>query len=407
MPGRSIRNRLLSIFEQALRAVGGRGCVASHLRSHPMDGPVELIAVGKAAASMALGARDVLGEQIQGALVITKYGHLEPGLEWAQCLESGHPWPDEMSLAAGRALLAFMGEAPPDARFLVLISGGASALVEALAGGLGLDELERANRWLLASGLDIDAMNRVRKSLSMIKGGRLAAHLHGRGARVLLISDVPGDDPATIGSGLLVPDVPGVMPDLPDWLGEMVTRAPAPPSSDDPMFETVEVHLVATLEHARKAAAAAAQRDGFRVRLHGDLVTGDALQAGRRLAAMTLGEPGVLHVWGGETTVCLPPEPGRGGRNQSLALAAAMEIAGREDVWFLSSATDGTDGPGEDAGALVDGGTVERGEIQGFSADESLRAADAGNFLEASGDLIVTGPTGTNVMDLMLGYQAA
>ncbi len=408
-------------MESSLKAVDGRACVARCLADSGREtGPWYLFAVGKAAPTMAAGARDALGEAIAGALVISKDGHCPPpgrsleavpGAAWP-CLEAGHPRPDARSLAAGERLLAFLDTLPAGAPVLSLISGGASALVEVLVPGVDLAELQRVNDWLLGSGLDIAAMNRVRSSLSRIKGGRLVEHLSGRRVVNLLISDVPGDRPEIIGSGLLVPPPaggaakarPGAA--LPVWLERLLTEAQtsnAPPPTA--AFARVQTRIVASNAEARAAAVTAARRMGLEARDHGEALRGDAAACGAALAeALCAGPPG-LHVWGGETTVRLPEAPGRGGRNQTMALAAARGLAGREDVWLLALGTDGTDGPTEDAGALVDGGTVGRGEAQALAADDCLARADAGTFLDAAGDLIHTGPTGTNVMDIVIGFK--
>lgn len=404
------RRFLLDLLSAALRAVEGRALVRRALATRPLDGPVWIGAIGKAAESMTLGACDALGPNLLGGLVISKPGHLEQSRLAALGIEArigGHPLPDAGSLSAGSRLLEAIEALPQQTRLLFLISGGASSLVEVPAAGMGLDELRRMNAWLLASGLAIDAVNRVRKAVSRIKGGGLLSLLADRPVRVLAICDVPGEDPGVIGSGLLVPEpdladaLAGL--DLPGWLAEWVVRGlaqrGAPPVPGPP------IELVATLETAKAAAAEAGRRMGVAVQLHDGLIAGDARLAGHRLAqALLAGAPG-LHIWGGETTVCLPDAPGRGGRNQHLALAAARVLAGQDDAWLLSAGTDGTDGPTGDAGALVDGGTLERGQDAGLDAGASLDRADAGTFLEASGDLIRTGPTGTNVMDLILGWR--
>lgn len=252
-------------------------------------------------------------------------------------------------------------------------------------------------------------MNAVRKRLSRLKGGRLAGLLAPRKTICLAVSDVPGDDPRAIGSGPLVADASGALPDLagaPVGLRAVLAQAPALPPPDDPCFRNVEFNIVATLADARRAAADAAVQHGYRVRVHAEFVSGDAVEAGTRLARQLLeSEPGVVQIWGGETTVQLPARPGRGGRNQSLSLAAALALRDKKNVWLLAAGTDGSDGPTEDAGALVDGETVARGVSHGLTPEKSLVAADVGTFLEASGDLIHTGPTGTNVMDLILGLK--
>jgi glycerate 2-kinase len=379
------------------------------LHARGISGPVSVVAVGKAAQSMADGAWDALGANIRGGLVISKPGHLVPerlGRFGLEGIVGGHPVPTEGSLEAGLRLLEVLDE-QREGTLLFLISGGASSLVEVPVPGLEFSELARINEWLLGSGLPIDAMNLVRKSLSRIKGGGLLTKLEGRRIRALAISDVPGDDPGIIGSGLLVPE-----PDLetrlaalglPDWLRRwtdagLTQRAGIPKRGPD-------IELVATLDIAKKAAANAAVAEGLRVHLHEEFLEGDAAERGRELARRLMDGPIGLHVWGGETTVRLPMSPGRGGRNQHLALAAAVELAGRDDCLLLSGGTDGTDGPTDDAGGLVDGGTRKRALLVGFDADTALAAADAGSVLAASGDLLHTGPTGTNVMDLVLGLK--
>ncbi|MGA7981286.1 MAG: DUF4147 domain-containing protein [Chromatiaceae bacterium] len=400
---------LQMIFDRALEAVDGRTAVHAALQRSGVSGPVVLIAVGKAAQAMTEGACDILGTQIRGGLVVSKAGHLLPSRLSAVGLDGvigGHPVPNLGSLEAGRRLLDTVAGAG-DASLLFLISGGASSLVEVPAGGLGLAELERLNGWLLGSGLPIDAMNRVRKAVSRIKGGGLLTFVQGRRLRALAISDVPADEPRVIGSGLLVPEPDLAVElqklDLPAWLRLWVEAGLAERSGIPQHGPTVE--LVATLAKAKGAAAAAGKEMGLVVRCHDAFVAGDAAERGRDLARLLLEGPAALHVWGGETTVRLPEHPGRGGRNTHLAMAAAQELAGREDCFLLSAGTDGTDGPTEDAGALVDGGTVQRAALDGFNPEEALRLADSGTLLEASGDLIQTGPTGTNVMDLILGLK--
>jgi hydroxypyruvate reductase len=338
--------------------------------------------------------------------VITKYGHGLESLPY-ELIESGHPYPDDRSLEAGRRLLGFIDSAPSQTDWLFLISGGASSLVEALPEGMTLETLRRANQWLLGSGLSIAQMNRVRKGLSLIKGGRLAHYLAGRTVQNLLISDVPGDDPATIGSGLLVaePDS-GVLPaGLPDWLLAALERMPEAPAADAPCFATITSRLLAGNHTALEAAARRAAELGLAVHRHEQALACPVEEAAGRVLSALASAPG-LHLFGGETTVVLPPEHGRGGRNQHLALLLAQAIAGTNDE-VLCAGTDGSDGETGDAGALVDGGTVERGDPEypgGIQA--ALWTFDAGRYLEASGDLIRTGPTGTNVMDLVLAWRA-
>ena len=400
---------LLKVYQAALEAVHGRRCVNKSLKGYPCHAPVYLIALGKAACAMAQGAHDALGAGIADALIVTKPGFAE-SLPWP-VLEAGHPLPDEHSLAAGQALLDFAARLPHAASVLVLLSGGASALVEVLPQGVTLGNLRALNEWLLASGLDIAACNRIRKCCSLIKGGRLAEWCAPHLVRCLAISDVPGDDPRIIGSGLLTADpeldLPADTSGFPEFVRDALRHNPPAPRAGDACFQNVQVEIIAGLGAAKSAAAGAARQLGYRVMLHPEFIGGNALDVGGRLAQTLLAAPvGEIQIWGGETTLVLPPHPGRGGRNQSLALRAAQLLAGKEHVWFLSMGTDGNDGPTLDAGALVDGGTIERGEMEGLNASQALARGDAGTFLEASGDLIQTGPTGTNVMDLMLGLRA-
>lgn len=379
------------------------------LHARGIAGPVIVFAVGKAAQSMAEGAWDALGANIHGGLVISKPGHLVPERLERFELEGvvgGHPVPTEGSLEAGRRLLEVLDE-QREGTLLFLISGGASSLVEVPVRGLEFSDLTRINEWLLGSGLPIDALNLVRKSVSRVKGGGLLTKLEGHRIRALALSDVPGDDPGIIGSGLLVPE-PDLETrlaalDLPDWLRRwtdvgLIQRAGLPERGPD-------IELVATLGIAKMAAADAAVSKGLPIHLHEEFLEGDAAECGRELARRLMDGPVGLHVWGGETTVRLPKNPGRGGRNQHLALSAAVDLSGRDDCLLLSGGTDGTDGPTDDAGGLVDGGTLQRAVLAGFDAGTALAAADAGSVLAASGDLLHTGPTGTNVMDLVFGLK--
>jgi len=383
--------------------VHGRKVVREGLEGFQCSGPVYLIAIGKAAAAMAQGASDALADTIADGLVITKYGHGAP-LPWP-VLEAGHPLPDANSLLAGDALLDCLDRVPTGATVLALLSGGASSLVEVPVPGVTLEQLVSLNRQLLAAGVSIDVCNRVRKAVSRVKGGRLAARIAPRRVLCLAISDVPGDRPGVIGSGLLAPDPlqPSAVPaEFSRWL-EHAEPAPLP---GDPVFSNLEYRIVATSAHAIAAAVRAARGYGYSSVGHAELLHGDAVQTGRSLAQQLRVAPvESVMVWGGETTVRLPARPGRGGRNQSLALAAATGLAGCDGCLLLAAGTDGTDGPTDDAGALVDGATVQRGHEQGFDAERCLAAADAGSFLAASGDLLATGPTGTNVMDLVVGLR--
>ena len=404
------RTDLRAIFESALQAVNGRRCTAAFLSVHPPARPVFLVATGKAAAAMASGAADILGARLSRALVVTKSGHLDSTLandSRFTCLEAAHPVPDHRSLAAGEALMRFLERAPHDTELLFLISGGTSSLVEVLPAGVTLATLQKVNHWLLGSGLPIGEINRIRQALSRIKGGRLASSLGGRDARVLMISDVPGDDPAIIGSGLLYPAAgsPVASTGLPPWLEALLARYGEARDAGSAGPGPVAHHVIARLEDALEAAAVHARGLGYPAAIIPARLDGDAVAAGRAIMVHLADKPAGIYLWGGESTVRLPAHPGRGGRCQSLALAAAREMRRHEPLVLLAAGTDGTDGPGGAAGAMVDPETVSRGTARGLDARHCLDAADAGSFLAASGDLLVTGPTGTNVTDLVVALK--
>jgi glycerate 2-kinase len=377
------RALLLTLLQAALDAVDGRRCVREALRGNTSSGaPVWVAAVGKAAPAMALGARDALGGRIARLLIITRTGHAPAqlhGLPGAEVIASAHPVPDQRSLAAGARLVQWVETLPPDAEPLFLISGGASSLVEVLREGLNLADLKAFTTRELAAGTAIDALNAQRVALSRIKGGRLTARLAGRSARAFYVSDVPGDDPALIGSGLLGPASEG--PDR-------VTRL-----------------VVASVEQALAGAAAAARALGLEVHTGGRRFDDDAVRLAARCAHELRLSASAVCMWGGESTVQLPPHAGRGGRNQHLALAAARLIAGQADLMLLAAGTDGTDGVTEDAGALVDAESCARVALAGMDVDRCLATADSAAALAASGDLVHTGPTGTNVGDVVIGLK--
>jgi hydroxypyruvate reductase len=271
-------------------------------------------------------------------------------------------------------LLEFAAATPRGSRVLLLVSGGASALLELPAPGVGLAELRALFDRSLDEGLDIESLNRERIARSRVKGGRLAGLFAGAAVEALMISDVPRDDPAVLASGLL--DTPG----LPR-------------------------QLVGSLDDALDAIVRTAAAQGFRAVRAPERLAGDAQSAARRIChELAVGEAD-LQVHGGETVVRLPRHPGRGGRCQHLAVAAASLIAGHADLLLLAAGTDGVDGASEDAGAIVDGGTVARAGDCGLDPDAALAAADSGTLLEATGDLVHTGPTGTNVGDVVLACR--
>ncbi len=391
---------LSGFFQVALDAVDGRFVVEQKLKRTPIDGNVAIVAIGKAAAAMMLGAQNILKEQIQSALVITKEGHGDKLLDWP-CIESGHPIPNEVSLNAGAKLLEFIENIPKDTKFLALISGGTSALVEVLPETMDLKKLQKVNEWLLSSGLAINDMNQIRQSVSLVKGGKALNYFSQDKLTQFLISDVKGDLPSIIGSGLFVVDTnKNGLPDvstLPEWLRHLMQ-----PKEEISSKVVTDSHIVASNEVACEAIVSKANEQGYSVKYHGQTLYGDVYERAVFLARELINAESGIHVWGGETTIVLPKEPGRGGRNQSLALAIACELENINGISVLVGATDGGDGPTEDAGAIIDGFTLQRG---GENARDYLSAADAGTYLAEAGDLLSTGPTGTNVMDIVIALK--
>jgi hydroxypyruvate reductase len=357
--------------------VDGRRRVRAALAGREGRGPVSAFSVGKAAAAMMLGAADAFGDRLERGLVVAPDGAIPPTLArrpGMSTLEAGHPRPDERSLVAGEALLRFAGTTPAGSRVLLLVSGGASALLEVPAPGAGLADLRELFDRSLREGLDIERLNRERIALSRVKGGRLAGLFPGAAVEALMISDVPRDDPAVLASGLL--DTPGL-----------------------------DRRLVGSLDDALDAVECAAKSRGLAAARGPDRLAGDAEAAARRIChELALGAAD-LQVHGGETVVQLPERPGRGGRCQHLAVAAARQIEGHGDYLLLAAGTDGRDGASEDAGALVDGETTARARESGLDPDAALAAGDTGTLLEATGDLVHTGPTGTNVGDIVLALR--
>ena len=370
------RALLLHLYRAALSAVDGRRRVRAALASDRDERPVSILAVGKAASAMAEGALDALGARVQRVLVVAPEDgihHELLALPQVRCVAGDHPVPGERSLAAGREAADFAAATPAGSRVLLLVSGGASSLLEVLAPGVTLEKLRRLNEWAHAEAVDITALNERRATLSLVKGGRLPGLFRQCAVEGLMISDVPGDDPAVVGSGLLA----GVD----------------------------KFALVGCLDDALEAALRAARARGIDAARATKRLGGEAAAAARDVCHEFAVGTRSLELWGGETVVRLPAQPGRGGRCQHFALSAARQIAGHPELVILAAGTDGRDGASEDAGAIVDGGTIARAREAGFDAAACLEAADSGSLLEASGDLVYTGPTGTNVGDLVMALR--
>lgn len=378
---------------------------------------VWILGAGKAARGMAAGAVELLAHRVSGGSIAVPDGlgrRLDPLDVW----EAGHPVPDARGLAAAAEALRLARAAREDDLVICLLSGGASALWSAPAGEVTLGDLQQTTSRLLAAGAPIQEINAVRRHLSRIAGGRLAAAAAPARVLTLAISDVVGGGPHDIGSGPTCPDptgyqeamrvvmdhgagVPAVLRHLQAGAAGDLGPAPSSPRREPPSF-----HVIGSVREALAAAAEEAVRLGYTATVVSDRLAGPATVAAAEIARTALearsvgGGPHAL-LWGGETTVIVRGG-GQGGRNQELALAAASAIAGVDDVVIASIATDGIDGPTRAAGAIVDGSTLERGRAAGIDPDHALLDNDSHTFLRATGDLVLTGPSGTNVNDLVI-----
>lgn len=398
------RELLVHLYETAIDAVDGRLLVQQWCHEHPSAGFTHCIAIGKAAAAMTRGALDSQ-HSISNALVITSTGTVPRDLKRnhrVTVIESSHPVPDQSSVDAGSALLNYLRGLPQQAAVLVLISGGASSLVEVPISNISVLQLQQINQYLLASGKDIHAMNAWRTCFSKIKGGGLLQYLQHRQCTQLIMSDVVGDDPGVIGSGLLV-QRDSYQTDGDEYLQSLL---PVPCLRDE-RYEPVDTHVVGTNLMARQAVVAEAEHQGLDHYLHEEYITGDAMEQGKRIGHYLHDAPAGVHAWGGETTVRLPVKPGLGGRNQSMALALAAVIEDEDDIFVLVAGTDGIDGNTPCAGAMVSGDSMRQIHRMGLDAEAELGKANAGMVLMATGELFKPGPSNTNVMDVVIAYKRA
>jgi hydroxypyruvate reductase len=396
------RELLVHLYETAIDAVDGRRLVQQWCRENPSASFTHCIAIGKAASAMLQGALDSR-HTINSALLITTRESVTRELKRnnkVNIVESAHPVPDQHSLDAGDALLKYLRELPQQSSLLVLVSGGASSMAEVPVEGLSLSQLQKINRYLLASGKDIHSMNAWRKRFSKIKGGGLLHYVEHLHCTQLIISDVQDNDPAVIGSGLLVPSEDESHDDddwlqslLPDGMQRLVTGRP------------VTTHVVGTNEMATHAVVDEAEHHGLDHYLHEQFISGDAIEQGRAIGEYLCNAPAGVHVWGGETTVELPDNPGLGGRNQSMALSLAATIEGVDELSVLVAGTDGIDGNTPCAGAVVSGNSMRQIRQMGFDAGVELGKANAGMVLMAIDELFKPGPTNTNVMDIVIACK--
>ena len=375
------------------------------------------IAVGKGAAAMMQVAQARAKGRALDGLVVTRHGHLSPGgAAWpnVEVIEAGHPYPDEHSVRAAHRALDLARSLEAGDRLLLLLSGGGSALMAAPAAGLTLGDKQAVTRALLQSGATIEEINRVRKHLSLVKGGRLAVAAGHAAVTTWIISDVPGDDPSFVSSGPTVADLSSL-----GEAREIVARygIALPPAVavalDDPANETpapdslglagAETRVIARARDALRAAGAEAAARGYQVTDLGDQLQAEARHLGASHAALTrrLASQGGRRaiISGGETTVTVVNKAGRGGRNMEYCLGLAIALAGQPGVWALACDTDGIDGTEDAAGAIVTPTTLARAAAKGLDPARFLADNNAYLFFEALGDLVVTGPTLTNVND--------
>lgn len=406
---------LISIFNAAVAAADPERTIRDHLPAKPR-GRTIVVGAGKGSAQMAAAFEKVWDGPIEG-LVVTRYGY-GAKCERIEIIEAAHPVPDAAGLEASRRLLAKVQRLTADDLVVALISGGGSALLPSPAGSLTLADEIAVNEALLASGAPIAAMNTIRKHVSTIKGGRLAAAAYPARVVSLVVSDIPGDNPALVASGPTVPDTgsrAGALASISasgmklpaSVMAHINSSAADAPQQDDPRFARNEVHLIASAGVSLEAAAAEAKRQGVEAVILSDSIEGEAREVGGIHAAIarevaTRNRPfkkPVLILSGGETTVTLRAK-GKGGRNSEFLLAFAIGISGTHGIHALAADTDGIDGSEDNAGAFADGSTVSRMRAVGVDAKAMLAGNNAWTAFNAVGDLFVPGPTGTNVNDL-------
>jgi hydroxypyruvate reductase len=423
----TLREAGLQIFRAALRAGDVGPLVRRALESADLSHHRRILVVGagKASGAMAQALEEVLGDRITEGLVVVKDGYTAPTRR-IRLLEAGHPIPDERGLRAANEILALARTAGAGDLLIVLISGGGSALTPCPAPPITLEEKQVLTRLLLGAGATIRELNAVRKHCSLFKGGRLARAAGSASVLSLILSDVIGDPLDSIASGPTAPDQTTYGEAL-AILGRFGLRARVPravlehlelgangvvpetPKTEDPLFRRVQNRVIGNNSLILDAALQAATTLGFHAHLLTRSLSGEARDAagefaGLARAVMTSGKPippPACLVAGGETTVTVRGK-GLGGRCQEFALAAALSVKDLEDVVVLAAGTDGTDGPTDAAGALADGSTVARGARRDLDAQSSLEANDSHRFFSGLGDLITTGPTNTNLLDLYL-----
>lgn len=414
----SHRRLLVNAMQAGLEAVSGEACLRGKLTPFSVQGRTVVLAAGKAAASMMAGACEIIGPEVEG-IALTRYGHcgtfrLPAGITM---IEAAHPVPDANGEAAARRFLTLATGLTASDRLIALISGGASALLALPTTGITLAEKQALTRVLLASGASVAEMNCVRKHLSAVKGGRLALAAHPAPVETYCISDVAGDDPALIASGPTLPDRNtladaravlkrhGITPS-PAIAAALRNPANTLPPADHPAFAGARVEVVARARTALEAAAAALAEAGYDTVILGDAIEGEASAVGSAHAALALeyqargGRYALIS--GGECTVRLSHGAGRGGPNAEYLMALALGLGGASGISALAVDTDGIDGSGDNAGAIIDQSSLVRAAAAGIDWAAALASNRSYDSFAALGDLVITGPTLTNVNDLRM-----
>ena len=408
------RDLLRAMFDAAILAAQPARCLPPHLPAPP-KGRTLVIGAGKASAAMAKAVEDNWPGPLSG-IVVTRYGYAVP-CQQIEIVEAAHPIPDAAGLTAAKRILERVSALTPDDLVIALISGGGSSLLALPAPGLTLDDKQNVNRALLKSGATISEMNCVRRHLSAVKGGRLAAACHPAHVVTLLMSDVPRDQPMDIASGPTVDDpttceaaldvLRRYAIDVPDNVRRVLESGEGETvKAGDPRLARAEVRMIATPQRSLEAAATIADDAGVAPQILGDAIEGEARDVGKVMAGIALhvaahGEPfapNCVLISGGETTVTVRGD-GRGGRNVEFLLSLAIALDGEPGIYAIAGDTDGVDGMEEIAGAMVAPDTLARAWAQSIRPKDSLANNDGHGFFEALGDSIVTGPTLTNVND--------
>lgn len=413
--GASTRDRLRALFDAAVDAVSAARSMPRNIPTS-QHGRTAVIAVGKAAADMMGVAQSRAANPLPG-LLVTRHGHLPTGLAaWpgVETIEAGHPYPDDNSVLAAQKALAIATQLEAGDHLLVLLSGGGSALLAAPADGVSLTDKQQVTRALLQSGATIEEINCVRKHLSTIKGGRLAVAAGAAKVTTWIISDIPGDDPSFVSSGPTVADDTSL-----EMAREIVAKygitCPEPvmralndlanetPAADSLGLAGCDTVVIARARDALAAARTAAESHGYRVTDLGDQLQAESRHLGASHAALArrLAQDGHARaiISGGETTVTVQNKAGRGGRNMEYLLGLAIALNGAPGIFALACDTDGIDGTENAAGAIITPDTLERARAAGIDPAEHLTSNNAYLFFEALGDLVITGPTLTNVND--------